>query len=191
MLPRFRFAALAAPTFGLLVLCAPLAATAGGNEALMREWAAKKRQAKERIFQGLQEQGLVPRNGTVSFEAVVKPDPDFPDKTRIVIESIRISPSPGTAAGDPLRVEGGAAAEAMAAAFKPVDMSQPTIFQSLDVPVGAALTDELTVENGRLRKEDLAPPDPATRRPVVEPQAAPAPEAELGWWDKILNFFRF
>jgi hypothetical protein len=186
---RLPFAALAAPALCLMVFCVPLAASAGGDEALMREWAAKKRQARERVFQGLQDQGLLPRDGTVSFEAVVKPDPDFPDKTRIVIQSIRISPTPSQ--GDPKRVEGAAAAEAMAAAFKPVDMSHPTIFQSLDVPVGATLTDELTVEDGRLRKEELAPPDPVPAQPAVEPQAAPAPTAELSWWDNILEFFRF
>ena len=193
MRPNRRLAALA-------VLCACLGwlavmaiatasstALAGGNEALMREWAAKKRQARERVFRSLQDQGLVPRDGTVSFEAVVRPDPDFPDKTRIVIESIRISPTPAQNA--PQRVEGPAAARAMAQAFTPVDMSHPTIFQSLDVPVGATLTDKLTVENGRLLAEELAPPAPAF--PAVAPQAAPNPAAETSWWDKILDFFRF
>lgn len=181
------FAALAAPALCLMVFCVPLAASAGGNEALMREWAAKKRQARERVFQGLQDQGLLPRDGTVSFEAVVKPDPDFPDKTRIVIQSIRISPNPAQSA--PQRVEGAAAAAAIAAAFKPVDMSHPTIFQSLDVPVGATLSDKLTVENGRLLAEELAPPAPAF--PAGEPKAAPAPAAETSWWDNIVEFFRF
>jgi len=61
-------------------LSAP-AAMAGGNEALMKEWAAKKRQVREEVFSSLQKQGALPRDGSVTYTAVVKADPDFPDKT--------------------------------------------------------------------------------------------------------------
>jgi hypothetical protein len=50
-------------------------AAAGGNKALMDEWAARRRQVRDKVLDRLREQGKVPRDGTVEFEARFRPDP--------------------------------------------------------------------------------------------------------------------
>jgi len=55
--------------------------------------------------------------------------------------------------------------------------------------VGASVSDRLTLENGRLLADELAPPDPAF--PAPAPKPAPAPGHEKSWWEEFLEYFKF
>jgi len=79
-------AVLAGIVIGAHLLAAP--ALAQGNKALMEEWARKKQQTKDEVYKELKRQGAVPRNGTITFEATVKPDPKKPDMSKVRIDSV-------------------------------------------------------------------------------------------------------
>lgn len=66
-------------------------AQAQGNKALMEEWTRQKRQAREEVYQELKRQGAVPRNGTITFEATVKPDPRKPGQSMVRIDSVVVN----------------------------------------------------------------------------------------------------
>jgi hypothetical protein len=66
----------------------------GGNKALMQDWVRKKQQARDQVYRELKRQNLLPKDGSVSFEATVKPDPKARDKYQVRIESMSISETP-------------------------------------------------------------------------------------------------
>jgi hypothetical protein len=74
-------------------LCA-LPAQAQGNKALMEDWARKKQQTKDEVYKELKRQGAVPHNGTITFEATVKPDPRKPDSSKVRIDSVVVKETP-------------------------------------------------------------------------------------------------
>jgi len=78
---------------------------AQGNKALMDEWARNKQQAKDEVYRELKRQGAVPKNGTITFEATVKPDPRKPDSSKVHIDSVVVketAPGQKTQAPDPV-----------------------------------------------------------------------------------------
>lgn len=90
----------------------------GGNRALMEDWVRRKQHTRDQVYQELRRQGVVPKNGTVTFEATVLPDPKKPGKTRVRIDALAIREHPDTQASpgknsvDPIfgpRSPGGAA----------------------------------------------------------------------------------
>ena len=93
---------------GLILLAALLLAApvlAQGNKVLMEEWARTKQQAKDEVYKELKRQGAVPKNGTITFEATVKPDPKSPGQSKVHIDSVVVNESaPGKkpAASDPI-----------------------------------------------------------------------------------------
>ncbi|GFK93693.1 hypothetical protein NNJEOMEG_01527 [Fundidesulfovibrio magnetotacticus] len=62
----------------------------GSQKALMDDWVRKKRALRDQVAQDLRRKGLLPKDGVVSFEAVVKPDPKNPGKVLVHIESLTI-----------------------------------------------------------------------------------------------------
>ena len=87
--PLTRCAALLAA----LLLCAP-AAFAQGNKELMDQLVRQKQKAKDEVFQELQRQGQVPKNGTVTFEATVKETPGKPEARTVRIDSVVVQEAP-------------------------------------------------------------------------------------------------
>ena len=85
-------AILAAVVFAAHLSAAPVLAQ--GNKALMEEWARKKQQTKDEVYKELKRQGAVPRNGTITFEATVKPDPKKPDMSKVRIDSVVVKETP-------------------------------------------------------------------------------------------------
>jgi len=55
----------------------------GGNKALMADWVKKKRALRDQALKHVRHGRPLPRNGTVSFEAAVKPDPKKPGKVKV------------------------------------------------------------------------------------------------------------
>jgi len=73
----------------------PVPKAKGGNKALMEDWVRKKRALRDQVLEDLRSKGLLPRDGVVSFEALVKPDPHNPGKVRVMrIQSLSISERP-------------------------------------------------------------------------------------------------
>ena len=69
----------------------------GGNKVLMEDWVRQKQQLRDQVYQDLRRQGAVPKNGTVTFEATVVPDPKHPGKVLVRVESLTISEHPAQA----------------------------------------------------------------------------------------------
>lgn len=70
----------------------------GGNKALMDDWVRKKRALRDQVVDDLRAKGLLPMDGTVSFEALVKPDPRNPGKVQVMhIKSLSIREKPKAA----------------------------------------------------------------------------------------------
>lgn len=66
----------------------------GGNKALMEDWVRKKQALRDQVYEDLRRKGLLPRDGAVTFEALVKPDPKNPGKVTVKIESMTITERP-------------------------------------------------------------------------------------------------
>ncbi len=69
----------------------------GGNKVLMEDWVRQKQQLRDQVNQDLRRQGAVPKNGTVTFEATVVPDPKHPGKVLVRVESLTIREHPAQA----------------------------------------------------------------------------------------------
>jgi hypothetical protein len=67
----------------------------GGNAALMERWVEQRRLIRDEVLATLRRQGRLPEDGTVSFEAVVAPDPGNRERLRVRLQSIEIVPAPG------------------------------------------------------------------------------------------------
>lgn len=63
----------------------------GGNKALMEDWVRKKQALRDQVVGDLRKKGLLPRDGSVSFQALVKPDPNNPGRIQVIrIQSLSI-----------------------------------------------------------------------------------------------------
>ena len=88
-----RFAFTGAPVI-LAALLATSPAQAQGNKVLMDEWVRNKQQARDEVLKELKRQGALPRNGTVTFEATVKPDPKRQGAPKVRIDSVVVREAP-------------------------------------------------------------------------------------------------
>ncbi len=80
-------------------------AAKGGNKALMDDWVRKKQALRDQVVQDLRAKGLLPRDGSVTFKALVKPDPHNPGKVQVIrIQSLSIKEKSGAKPGsaDPI-----------------------------------------------------------------------------------------
>lgn len=131
----------------------------GGNAVLMERWAEQRRLIRDEILATLRRQGRLPENGTVSFEALVAPDPKNRERLKVRLETIEISPAPvnpapeagQTARGVPPAPGGPARAGGteMDRAFAPVDLSRQLELRNLDVPVDGTIRENVTIRKGR------------------------------------------
>ena len=84
----------------------PAPKATGGNKALMEDWVRKKRALRDQVVEDLKRKGMLPKDGTVSFEALVRPDPKNPGKVQVVkIQSLTIQEKPKAkplGGGDPI-----------------------------------------------------------------------------------------
>lgn len=72
----------------------PVPKVQGGNKALMEDWVRKKQALRDQVYEDLRRKGLIPRDGSVTFDARVKPDPKNPGKVTVKIESMTITERP-------------------------------------------------------------------------------------------------
>lgn len=72
----------------------PVPKVQGGNKALMEDWVRKKQALRDQVYEDLRRKGLIPRDGFVTFDARVKPDPKNPGKVTVKIESMTITERP-------------------------------------------------------------------------------------------------
>lgn len=72
----------------------PVPKAQGGNKALMEDWVRKKQALRDQVYEDLRRKGLIPKDGFVSFDALVKPDPKNPGKVTVKIESMTITERP-------------------------------------------------------------------------------------------------
>ncbi len=131
----------------------------GGNAALMERWAEQRRLIRDEILATLRRQGRLPEDGTVSFEALVAPDPKNRERLKVRLETIEIRPAPmnpaakteQTARGAP-PVPGTPAQDMgteMDRAFAPVDLSRQLELRNLDVPVDGTIRENVTIRKGK------------------------------------------
>ncbi|MFP5223690.1 MAG: hypothetical protein ACLGSA_15470 [Acidobacteriota bacterium] len=90
----FAAGAATAQTSGTSKVPMPPAKAQGGNKALMEDWVRKKQALRNQVYEDLRRKGLLPRDGVVSFDALVKPDPQNPGKVTVKIESLTITERP-------------------------------------------------------------------------------------------------
>jgi hypothetical protein len=83
-----------AQTSGTAKVPLPPAKVQGGNKALMEDWVRKKQALRDQVYEDLRRKGLIPRDGSVTFDARVKPDPRNPGKVTVKIESMTIIERP-------------------------------------------------------------------------------------------------
>jgi hypothetical protein len=139
-------------------------AAAGGNKVLMDEWAARRREVRDKVLSRLREQGRVPRDGTVEFEARFRPDPKDPAKLFVAVDAVRVTPfPPGKAPGKPEHVDGTAGTAAIDLALAPIEVPSGVELRTLDVPVAVAFKESVTIREGSVDESPaFAPP----RRPL-------------------------
>lgn len=145
----------------------------GGNAALMDAWKARQQELSKKIAERLFEDGRIPRDGTVTYKARVKPDASAPGGLVLCVDALSVTPA-GPGAGK--RVEGAAASQAMDMALGPRDAGLAVHLQSLDVPVGTEVSGKMVIKDGK----------PVEESPVA-PQSSPEPEQEPSLWQKMLN----
>lgn len=124
----------------------PLPKAQGGNKALMEDWVRKKRALRDQVYQDLSRKGLLPRDGTVSFEALVKPDPKHPGKVTVKLGSLTIherakgqSPQNGQ---NSMKMDG--------PIFSPRNPSGKTEMVEASIPIGGATYNEtITIVGGK------------------------------------------
>lgn len=135
-----------APAGPLAVPCALAAEQAkGGNKALMEAWAARKREVRQKVLDMLDASGKLPQNGSVSFEAVLRPDPANANALEIVIESVTVSPAPAKqGAGEAPRTE------SIDAAMTPVDITGIVESRPLPAPVSGKVEDNIVITGGKI-----------------------------------------
>lgn len=90
--PAHGLALAAAMLLTAVLMASP--AQAQGNKALMEDWVRNRQQARDEVLKELKRQGALPRNGTVTFEATVKPDPRRPDAPKVRIDSVVVRETP-------------------------------------------------------------------------------------------------
>lgn len=83
-----------AQTSGTTRVPMPPAKAQGGNKALMEDWVRKKQALRDQVYEDLRRKGLIPKDGFVTFDALVKPDPKNPGKVTVKIESMTITERP-------------------------------------------------------------------------------------------------
>jgi hypothetical protein len=117
-------------------LCAQ-PANAQGNKALMEDWARKKQQTKDEVYKELKRQGAVPHNGTITFEATVKPDPRKPDAAKVRIDSVVVKDTPA-----------GQRPQTSDPVFGPRDPGTGPVRESGTIQTGTTMRETITVTNG-------------------------------------------
>lgn len=138
----------------------PVLEAPGGNAELLEVWGRQRRRIRDEVLEILRGKGMLPDNGTVSFTAKAVPAPGPQAGLRVRIETLSITPHPGSGnAGTP---GGDDAARDMARAFAPVDMSHYVALTSLDVPVAGTVRETVTINEGRPVVAD--PPDEQGKR---------------------------
>lgn len=162
----------------LLVTCCPSLVPAGqaakgGNAVLMDAWKERQQELSRKIARHLFESGNIPRDGTVTYTARVKPDAAAPGGLELRVDSLTVTPA-GPGAG--VRVEGPAATEAMDMALKPRDPGLAVQLGKVDVPVGTEVSGALTIKDGQPVEEPLAPA-----------HAPPAPQEPPSLWEQLRN----
>ncbi len=168
-----------------------LEAQSGGNEALMREWAAKKQRLKDKVYQQLKEAGQVPENGVVYFEARTRQDPNDPAVVLFELDKVEVQPQADRVAAPPAGASsqtGGAAVlpsaptassaaareEALGSAagdviFAPAPGGDRVEYRELDIPVGAAIRGRLEIRDGK----------------PVEAASPSAPKQDEPWYKQL------
>lgn len=130
-----------------------------GQEELMQAWSAKKQAVTNKVYKQLREEGKLPRDGTVEFEAHTQPDPKQPGSVLIKVDEVRISPSPADSKqGDtppPTRDSDSTNKRFTITTIKPVtlhlnnlDSSQFITYENLDIPVHNNLVGRFEVRRG-------------------------------------------
>lgn len=156
-----------------------------GNQALLENWAKNKQQIKEKVYEQLQKEGKIPKNGSVYFEARTKKDPANPKNVLVEVDAIRVDEAgekttwkkPQAETEGPGPVRGGAVAlpetkpgkatgkpaHSAPTPIKPVDVTGYVRLGTLDIPVGEVVSDTLTIKDGKIAPD--AAPAPGKKAP--------------------------
>jgi hypothetical protein len=167
-------------------------AAVGGNKVLMDEWAARRRQIRDTVLERLKQQGKVPRDGAIEFEARFKPDPKDPAKLFVAVDAVRITPyAPGTPPGRPEHVSGPAGTQAIDLALAPMAVPGRTENLSLDIPMAAAFKETVTLRDGRVEEAPAFAPAPApASMPGGGAAQGAAPGGDAGAWGAVKAFWK-
>jgi hypothetical protein len=145
----------------LVVLALMLSATAAsaGQKELMKAWADKQQAVKQQVFERLQEENKLPENGTVFFKAKVKPDPKDQNKTLIMVDEVRVSPSPtdqDSAQGNQEPKVRPAPIRNVILEWEPMDVSGFLTYEVLDIPMQNSLEGQFMVRGGAMDEQEQA-----------------------------------
>lgn len=152
----------------LLVIAA--GAAVAGNKDLMDNWAKNKQQIKQKVFDQLQKEGKIPKNGEIYFEARTKPDPANKNNVLVEVDTIRVEESGEKTTWKQSQAETAApgylrkgaietptpkpgkpqAAQSLPTPIKPVDVTGYVRSGTLDIPVGEVLKDSLRIRDGKI-----------------------------------------
>ncbi len=76
----------------LCLLCSEIGLTESGSDRLMQQWASRKMRIKEEILKDLDRQGIhLPRNGSLQFEALIKPNPESEGEIRYELWQLEVT----------------------------------------------------------------------------------------------------
>ncbi len=165
-------------------------AVVGGNKALMDEWAASRRQVRDKVLERLKEQGKVPRDGTIEFEARFKPDPKDPSRLFVAVDAVRVTPfAPSKAPGKPEHVQGAAGTQAIDLALAPMAVPGRTELATLNIPMAAPFKETVTIREGRVEETPAFAPPPAPAR-IQGGGAAGDSGTDGGVWGEVQRIWK-
>jgi hypothetical protein len=167
----------------------------GGNKALMEEWAARRRQIRDKVLERLVEKGKVPRDGTIEFEARFKPDPKDPSRLFVAVDAVRVTPfAPAAPSGRPEQVAGAAGTQAIDLALAPMPVPGRVEYASLDIPMAAPFKETVTIREGKVEEAPAFAPAPPGLTGGGAAQATQETDqgfmgAVKAFWRRIVDFF--
>lgn len=163
-------------------------APVGGNKALMDEWAARRRQVRDKVLERLIEQGKIPRDGAVEFEARFRPDPKDPSKLFVAVDAVRVTPfAPGSPPGRPEHVQGAAGTQAVDLALAPMPVPRRSELVSLDIPMAAPFKETVIIREGRVEEAPAFAPAPP---PPAMTGGGAGPDRNGGVWEEVQRVWK-
>lgn len=175
----------------------------GSNRELMKEWNSNKMLVNQKIYEKLKEEGRLPKDGAIRYEAHIKADPHRKGKVQIRVDNIQVMERVGEASGKESCPDPGDRKKVKASTLRR-SVSIPEV-EMRDIPLSGSVVimDYVELRDIELpgsskiagtpvapavSTESAAPPAPPQSGQTLEqPKQAPESPAEKTWWQRLFG----